>query len=896
VETDTTVEDRGNMKKDSVLRFLEWFCPPELYEGIEGDLLEDFERDVKVVGEKKASQRLLLKVIRFFKPEIILRNRFKIQLINTIMIGNYFKVAARNIQKRKLYSFINAFGLSIGIAFCILIFLFIQDEKSFDQFHENKDRIYRVEEISYNYWNPTIAEKDRYNKSAYVQVPLKQALKDELPEVQYATRFNQDAGGIVKYGEKVFTEKLSYTDGDFFKMFSFKLLSGNADKLFENKQEVVITPKIAEKYFGSEDPIGKTLLIDDEDEKSFIVAGIIESPPANSSIDFDILVPQENRPGYEHNAIRWGNFSTPTFVQLAPQSDLIKFGQNVDKVIQKHMGEKLEEWRKEGSVPANIKLLEYQFTALPDWHLRNEIEWHKVSSPQYSYILGGIAILILLIASINYISLALTTSAARRTEVGIRKAVGAVKNQLIYQFGFESIMLALLSMLVGVGLVILFLPFFNQFTDKGIALTLSNGIQILGVGVALAVIVGMLAGSYPAFFLSGFRPAIVLKGRFTTKVQAGFTRPLVVLQFALSAFLIISSMIMYRQMAFITTKNLGYNQHQIVVVSTQTGWQGDGNKVVEQFRSKLLQERDIISVAGTNMSFNQGWSRYGYKIDGENKSAYVYSVDPDYISTLNMELVMGRNFDSSIPADSNAVVVNEALVKDMKWTDPLNSNLNWREDSTRLGAKVIGVVKDYHFRSLEAPIDPLFLCMDFKNSGPLTTMMIKMSPDNIPATLDKISQAWKELYPDKPFDYTFLDQDVAKQYKSYERWMSIMGLSTGFAILISCLGLFGLAGINAVNRTKEIGIRKVMGAELLNIFVLLNKQYIWLASIAFILAAPASWYIMNQWLADFEFKITIGWQLFAVSMLVGLCIALATVSYHAIKAAFVNPAETLKYE
>jgi len=452
-------------------------------------------------------------------------------------------------------------------------------------------------------------------------------------------------------------------------------------------------------------------------------------------------------------------------------------------------------------------------------------------------------------------------------------------------------------MLIGIGLVILLLPSFNNFTERGIQFFSGDFIKILGMSFLLACVVGIFAGSYPAFFLSGFRPAVALKGGHTTRVRAGFTRALVVLQFALSAFLIISSVIMYRQMFFVTTKNLGYNQNEILIVPTQTGWSSnDGNKVVEQFRTRLLQEGDIVSIAGTNISFNQGWSHYGYKIDGENKSAYVYSVDPYYIPTLQIEIVQGRGFDLSIPSDSNAVVVNEALVKDMKWTDPLNSYLNWREDSASQGARVIGVVKDYHYRSLEAPIEPLLLCMDFNSSGPLTTMMIKMKTENMPATMEKIGKTWRELYPDKPYDYTFLDEDIAKQYKSHQRWMNIMSLSTGLAILISCLGLFGLAGINAVNRTKEIGIRKVMGAELINIFMLLNKQYVWLALIAFVLAAPASWYIMNKWLSDFQFKITIGWELFAASMLGGLSIAILTVSYHAIKAALVNPAETLKYE
>jgi putative ABC transport system permease protein len=410
------------------------------------------------------------------------------------------------------------------------------------------------------------------------------------------------------------------------------------------------------------------------------------------------------------------------------------------------------------------------------------------------------------------------------------------------------------------------------------------------------MIVGILAGSYPALFLSGFRPALVLKGRFTSKLQAGFTRPLVVLQFALSAFLIISSVIMYKQMRFVTTKDLGYNKDQILVIPTQTGWNEEADKTVARFRTRLQQEPSVISVAGATSSFAQGYSRYGYKIKGEQKSAYVFGIDPEYFPTLDVKFVAGRNFDVNIAADSNAVIVNEALVRDMKWTDPLNEYLNYREDTVGLGAKVIGVVKDYHFLSLSQNIEPMLLSMNRKDIGYLVTMLVKVKPGDIPTTVEKLQKAWKDISPDKPFDYTFLDQNVAKQYESYERWMSIMGLSTAFAILISCLGLFGLAGINAVNRTKEIGIRKVMGAELSNIFVLLNKQYIFLAFIAFVLAAPASWYVMNQWLADFKFKIAMGWELFVISMFAGLLIALLTVSYHAIKASLVNPAETLKYE
>jgi len=879
------------------LQLLQLFCPPDLYEGIEGDLLEQFELDVQAVGLKKAKRRFIWHVVKFLRPGILLRNRVTINLINTIMIGNYFKVASRNIQKRKFYSFINAFGLSIGLAFCMLIALYIQDEKEFDQFHTNKRDIYRIEEKSFDTWKHD--SPDPYRKSAWLQTGLAPTLKEELPEIQYVTRYNRGNRGIFRYEEKVFTEELTYVDADFFKMFSFNLVQGNPERIFIDKAEIVLTPTIVKKYFGDEDPIGKTIRIDDEGEKSYTVTGVIEPAPANSSIRFEILLPQENRNYYDRNLTNWGNFNTPTFVQLVPNANLASFKTNLDKVVDKHMSTRLEKWRKEATVPipADAKMLEYTFTKLPEIHLKKDISWEKVSDPQYSWILGGIAVLIMLIACINYISLSLTTSASRRIEVGVRKVVGAQRNQLVYQFSFESLILAFASMIIGIGLVVLFLPTFNEYTSKGIVLTASKALQLVSIGFLLTTIVGLLAGSYPSLFLSRFMPAQVLKGGFTSRLQAGFTKPLVVLQFALSAFLIISSVMMYRQMRFITTKDLGYTKDQVLVIPTQTGWNAEADKVVAQFRTRALADPAILSVAGVSSSFNQGYSRYGFKIKDEQKSAYVFAADPYYIPTLDLEILQGRNFDAAIAADSNTVIVNESLVRDMKWTDPLNEFYNWREDTVGQGARVIAVVKDYHFLSLEENFEPMFLSMDKTNVGYLTTMLVRLSSKDLTGGLEKVKSMWKELYPDKPFDYSFMDEDVAKQYQSYQRWMSIMGLATGFAILISCLGLFGLAGINALNRTKEIGIRKVMGADLPAIFILLNRQFILLAAVAFSLAAPLSWWFITTWyLKDFTFKVPVTWQLFAMSLGAGLLIALLTVSYHAIKAALINPAETLKYE
>jgi putative ABC transport system permease protein len=812
------------------------------------------------------------------------------------MINNYLKIASRNILKRKLYSFINAFGLSIGIAFCILIYLFILDEKSFDQFHANKELVYRVHNTSFNSDAYEKGEKDLYHSSAYLPGKLGEVMLDELAEVHHMTRFKGGAEGTFRYQDKIFKESAACVDSGFFRMFSFRLIKGDRRKIFRNPSDAVLTEEIAKKYFGDEDPLGKIFTFSINEEQTFTVAGVIENPPANSSLQFKMLLPMTALPWFARGREQWGNFSYPTFVQVRPGTDLENFKANLDSLTEKYMSKSHKEWRERSKIPAAYKVNEFNFMNLASIHQATEISWEKVSDPKYSWILGGIAVLILLIACINYISLALTTSVSRRVEVGIRKVIGAQRSQLVYQFGLESIVLAVLSMIIGLVLAILFLPAFNSFTGKGIEFASLDLAATLGVSIALTVAVGILAGSYPSFFLSQFLPAAVLKGRFTSRVQASFTKPLVVFQFFLSAFLIICSVVMMRQMNFIATKELGYNQDQLITLETQTGWNEKANETVQQLRNHLSDNPAILGVAGTTSSFNHGWSRYGYKIKDENKSAYVYGVDTYYIPLLELQFVAGRNFDPQLQSDSTAVIVNEALVKDMGWKDPLNEYLNWNEDTVGLGSKVIGVLKDYHFLSLEQEIEPLFLSMNKKSIGYTTNMLIKLRPGNVPQSIETVKKAWMELYPDRPFEYTFVDADVAKQYESYQRWMNITGLATAFAVVIACLGLFGLAGINALNRTKEIGIRKVMGAELSNIFILLNRQYVWLALIAFALAAPISWYVMNQWLDTFQFKIAMGWELFAISMLGGLIVALLTVSYHAIKAALINPAETLRSE
>lgn len=883
-------------KEKTSLKILKWFCPPGLYEGLAGDLMEQFQHDQMRWGKGRAKRRMIWNVIRLFHPEIILRNRFNIQFIHTMLLSNYFKVSVRNIQKRKLYSFINTFGLSVGIAFCILIYLFILDEQSFDQFHVNKDKIYRIEVKSYNYWDENASEDERYETFPHLQLGLAPVLKEEAASVEFVTRYAEGQSCIVSFQEKIYNEELTYVDGDFFKMFSFVVLKGSLNKAFEDRTHVVITKKIADKYFGDDDPIGKTISIDQGGTRSYNVIAVLQDPPAQSSLDFDLLAPIENVSYYKWQAERWGNFNTPTIVQLHSQATLPSLAADLEAFKNKYLTDVLKKRRTEGNVPDGINLLEYQFTALPDWHLKKEINWHKVSDPQYAIILSAIALLILIIACINYISLSLTSSASRRSEVGIRKAMGAFRKQLIVQFATESVLLTFLSLIASIGLVFMLLPFFNEFTGKEISLSLFDYGKLFSYGIIVSIVVGLVAGLYPSLVLSAYRPVSILKNQLGTKLKIGFTKPLVVLQFAISGFLIVSSVIMFNQMEYITNKDLGYNTSQVVVVSTQSGWNKTSDQIVEQFRQRLSAEPDVELVSGTSISFNKGWSLTGYKIDGVNRLAYVYGVDYSYIPLLGIELVEGRNFDPSISTDSTTVIVNEALVKDMGWEDPLNEYLNYLEDSVGPGAKVIGVVKDYHFRSLETSIDPMFLSMRKDYAGHLNKIMIKIAANNIPETMERINSAWRELYPDKPFEYSFLDQDVAAQYESYLRWMKIMGLSTAFAILVSCLGLFGLSGINAINRTKEIGIRKVMGAQISDIFALLNKQFVYLSLIAFAIAIPFSVYTMAKWLDSFKYRIELDWSYFVVSLLLGMMIALLAVSFHAIKSALTNPAETLKYE
>ncbi|MGC1241087.1 MAG: ABC transporter permease [Chryseosolibacter sp.] len=876
---------------ESLLCILGWFCPDDFLEQIEGDLVEKYKRDFEKFGERRAKRRFLWNLVGFFRPGIILRNKFSLTIINRNMIRNYFKIASRNIAKRKLYSVINAIGLSLGIAFCMLIHLFIEDEKSFDQFHVNKSDIYRINNKRFDFRAFKGGEKDPFSHDVNMPSKLGEVMLEEMGQVKSMTRYVRSVGGFLRYNEKVFTQSFTAVDSGFFEMFSFTLLAGNPDIIFDGGPSIVLTPKVAEKYFGTENPIGKLMTLGIGKETIVTVVGVIEAPPANSSLNFEVLIPVEKVSWFKST---WDDRSYATFVQLYPKADLPSLKRDLNQLYTKYVPDN-REFRESEKIPDEYQMNELHFTKLTEIHLDTKIKWERSSDPKYSLILGGIALLILVIACINYICLALTSSANRRTEVGIRKVSGAFKAQLMIQFSMESILLAFGSTLIALILVVLFLSSFNSFTNKGIEISAYNWFQHLSIALIIICIVGLVAGAYPAFYLSNLKPTSILKGRFTAKANTWFAKPLVVIQFALSAFLIMSAVIMYKQMKFITTKDLGYDQHQVLFIPTQQESGEGSDRFVANFRSAVSSNPRIESVAGTSIPFTYGTMTMGFEQDDEFKVASGFIVDPAYIPALQIQLVAGRNFKVDNPADMDGIIVNETLVRNLKWTDPLSEHLNWRRDTVGLGSRVIGVVKDHHYLSLERSIEPMFLTLD-KTFGHYQYILVRIASDDIPGTIQGLARTYKSLAPDKPFEYIFLDENVQLQYQSYERWMNIMSFATGFAILISCLGLFGLAGMNVVNRTKEIGIRKILGAELGNIFMLLNKQFVWLSVIAFAAAVFPAWYIMRGWLDSFHFKIELSWVIFAVSIAAGLIITLLTTSYHTIKAGMVNASDTLRHE
>ncbi len=802
------------------------------------------------------------------------------------MFRNYLKTAFRNLLRFKVYSFINIAGLAVGLAVSILCLLFVKNELSFDKFNVKGDRIYRV----ITSWK----RNGEFISHSNQPMPLGPALVSEFPEIKSAVRFFFGGEAIISYGGNNFKEVIKYTDPNIFSVFSFPLVEGNPSSALVQPNSIVLNEKTAKKIFGNENPISRFLKINiNGNTNNYEVTGVAKDIPDNSSIDFDILLPLTNRSGYGREVNDWTSFSGSTFILLSRFAQISDIHKGLPSFIDKYWGGFISQWQANGWIDKSANAFEIEFEPLSNVHF-SEVMFgmERHGNPVYSYALSLIAFIILFIACVNYITLSLGQSMSRTKEVGVRKVLGAGRNNIMKQFWSESILLIAMAFPVSIFLVELLLPLFNQLSGKRFHLANIVSPNFIVILAGLIFLVGILAGSYPSIVLSKFQPVEVLKGKPRIGKGNILSKSLVVVQFGLAVFLIISSITVWYQIEFIRTKDLGYNGDQVIVIPDI------GAQVIELLKNKLASYQGVINTTGTSATFGQGWNQKIFKYNGTTHETYLYRADGNYIPTLGLHLIEGRNFrEGSITDSSQSVIVNEEFIKDLGWELPaLNKTIpdwHWGEKNI-VKLKIIGIVKDYNFLSLRDKIAPVMLTMDsdWDENG----MMIKIHKENIPSTISYVRKVYDEILPDKPFEFSFLNSDVQKQYDEERKEGEIVSAASLLAILISCLGLFALVTLAVSSRTKEVGIRKVLGASIGNIITIISKDFLKLIAISNLIALPIGYYAGHTWLQDFAYRINMSPWIFVLAMAATFVISTLTIVFQVIKTAMANPAKSLRYE
>lgn len=795
------------------------------------------------------------------------------------MLKNLIKIAVRNILKEKGYSVINLLGLSIGITCSLFILLYVLDELSYDKYHENADDIYRV--VS------NIQEPDNAFTWAVAQIPLRDELIEHHSEVKNAVRFFGMGRTLYTYEDKSFNEENFYlADSTAFEMFTYEFITGDQQTALDKPNSIVLTESIAKKYFGSTDCIGKSLTDPDNDQLQ--VTGVIKDVPDNSHFTFDALISRNSAPNWQGG---WGNFGVFTYIQFPKGFNANNFQANLDSIIVKQVNPIFES--------IGIKI-QYEMQKITDIHLYSKIqdEAEEGGDISYIYIFSIVAAFMLIIASINYMNLATARSFKRAKEVGIRKVMGSLKGQLVSQFLTESIIMAVFSLLVSLGLIYILLPFFNDLANKSIVFGSLFTSEVIFILFGIIVFVGIVGGSYPAFYLSGFNPAVVLKGRASSKGGNGLIRKLlVVFQFSISIFMLISTLVVYDQLTFLRNKDLGFSKEQVMRIEVPGRELRSKLGVV---RNELLQQPGIKNVATASATPGGGIGKVIFNVesnDGEmlERGIDFYNADYDFISTLGMEIVEGRDFSKDILSDTiAAVLVNQSMVDKMAWEEPLGKKFRIPGRDTVYIKEVIGIVKDYHQNSLYDEIEPLMIQYNSNNYY----TYIKLDGNDIRPIIDKVENVWAQTFPNQPFEFKFLDQDFDSQYAADERRGVIFTVFSSLTIVIACLGLLGLTSFTTEQRTKEIGIRKVIGASLNSIIILISKEFLILVTVATIIACPIAYYFMDNWLQAFAYKIELNqeWLTFILSAVIAMIITLITVGYHTLRAATSNPVNSLRSE
>ena len=808
------------------------------------------------------------------------------------MFKNYLTVALRHLQRHKVYTVINVSGLAIGIAFCILTFLFVQNEWTYDAFHEKADRIYRV-------YRTDINKDGSVDRPQPVRIPMAPLLKDLLPDVESFVRFTGGRDQHFKLGDQIFSGKRYIADPEIFEVFDFPLKWGDPNTALSDLNGIVLSDEMARKFFGDANPIGKVLTQAKKEPEDFIVTGVIQPFPANSSIQFDFLSSHQRDKKIYHNSgfdeYAWNVYtSTSTYILLhqavQPKDVKRKFVELVPKIR-----EDMKKTYDRGAFSLHL-------LPLTDMHLNTEVILGPVSNPKYSYILSGIALLVLFIACINFVNLAMGQSAIRAREVGVRKVVGAARGQLVKQFWGEAILLSLLALVFGIALAELLLPTFNGVLNQKLDIVYFSHMSMLVFLLGLIVFVGLGAGSVPALVLSRFQPVEVIKGKLRGGGMGWFRRGLVMIQFALSIFLIVSTIIMSGQLDYIRNKNLGFNPEQVISVEL---WSMYDEGKQQAFKNLVLQHPAVLSSTNVNLLEHAFLSngRLGRFEDGRELIGRAFDVDYTFLETFKLELIDGRSFSLNKAKDPRkAMIVNETLVREMGWDDPIGKQFPFKfrrrrgndgQMLTTSDPRVIGVVKDFHLHSLHRAIIPMVLLVNPNlNDG----LVARIQTEQTAEFLSYISSKWKEISPNVPFTYSFLDETIAAQYRDDEKWGQVIWYASVFAIFVACLGAFGLTALAVSRRTKEIGIRKVLGASVASLMGLFTREFVWLIVVANVIAWPVAYYAMDQWLQDFAYRVELGVGGFVLGGLLTLLVVLVTVNAQALRAVRANPVDALRDE
>lgn len=792
------------------------------------------------------------------------------------MLKNYLKIALRSLKRGRVFSFINIGGLALGLTCCILILLYVKDERSFDRFHSNGNDLYRIKVtmVSPND-SVTIASTNTIHGPSF---------QDAIPEIREVIR-TQAQPFVAKKGEDLLNTDVLFADPEFFQVFSFPLLHGNPETVLSDIGSIVISEEMALNYFGRTDAMGQVVELKVNDEfMPFTVSGVSKTIPQNSTIQFDTMISFEWQEVNGWTNEEWLGFYMNTFVLLDNQADYRKVGPKMDEIFLLNAAKELD------AAQGFDSKVGFSLQPFMDIHLDNGTDNDRngitrTSSPIYSYILGGIGLFILLIACINFINLSMARSLKRAKEIGIRKVIGGLRKQLILQFLTESFLMTLFAFILAILLSQFVLPTFNVLSNKSLSLDYLFDLELILVFAGLFLITGLLSGFYPALILSEFSPSKSLQKRGKLLQQSFLTKGLVILQFTLSICLVVGTILIFSQFNFLTSRDLGYSDENVMKID---GFRGN-HQVREIVKKELLSLTEIESVAGFNGNYNGTFA----KVNDENVGFGYIGVDDDFLKTLEIELVEGRNFSADYATDRDeSILVNEAFLKKVGWTEGVGKEVDFEWKNQKM--KVIGVVKDYHFKSLKEDIEPLVLTQDPKYG--LNSLYVKLKENQAAETVKTIESVFRKHIPYMPFDYRFERETNLKQYEREAKWKQMVTAGAVLSIFVSCIGLFGLAAFNAESREKEVGVRKVMGASAISIVSLLSSDFVKLILLAMGIAFPIAYYAGSIWLQEFAYQVEIKWWFFGIAGVFAIGIAMFTVGLEAFKAAMKNPVDILKDE